>query len=354
MTATPSAPQPCNPDGETYAEPPFYRSLAYRWAPIIIQDTASKWNADFIGRVDFDGDWRSNNNWDDLPAAGIAPYIYYDVLETPTHWFIHYHTFHPRDWDNAFFGTCGPDPDCHENDTENMLVMVQKDGSTYGRFRLLETRAHDDFYQYALANDGVGNGTGPGADDLDNDAERGFTLFTDSSVGVTDPRPAVYVESKGHGICEWWDNNGPYCTHPDDNVPGNDGVMYYPSATATPSVPPDPEGGQWSSFKSPYNLISIWDDVWVLRSCIGNGLTFDGQFTYAGVHGNGTASVGLAMDGDDYADDAGTAWWAQSDGTNDLAAGDWTFDPARTVVRQLTIAEPVDPNYTYNPYFGIQ
>ena len=50
------------------------------------------------------------------------------------------------------------------------MVMVQKDGSTYGRFRLLETEAHDDFYQYALANDGVSNGTGPDADDLDNDA----------------------------------------------------------------------------------------------------------------------------------------------------------------------------------------
>lgn len=352
-TATPFAPQPCNPDSESFNEPPFYRTLAYRWAPIIIQDTASQWNADFMGRIDFDGDWRSNNNWNNLPSAGIAPYVYYDVLETATHWFIQYHTFHPRDWNNAFFGTCGPDPDCHENDTENMLVMVQKDGSTYGRFRMLQTRAHNDFYQYALANDGVGNGVGPDADDLDNDAERGFTLFTDTSVGLTDPRPAVYVESKGHGICDWWDNNGPFCTHSDDTVPGGDGVMYYPNATATPSVPPNPEGGLWSNFKSPYNLLSLWDDVWVLRSCIGNGNTFDGAFTYGGVSGNGSASIGLAMDGDDHADDAATAWWAQSDDSNNLAPGDWTFDPAVTVTRQLTFAEGVDATYSYNPFFGI-
>lgn len=247
VTPTPSAPQPCNPDSETYGEPAFYRALAYRWAPIIIQDTASQWNADFMGRIDFDGDFRSNNNWDDLPAAGIAPYVYYDVLETATHWFIQYHTFHPRDWDNAFFGTCGPDPDCHENDTENMLVMVQKDGSTYGRFRVLETRAHNDFYEYALPNDGVSDGTGASADDLDDDAERGFSLFTDTSVGITDPRPAVYVESKGHGICDWWDNNGPYCTHSDDTVPGGDGIYYYPDASATPTVPPNPTGGNFLS-----------------------------------------------------------------------------------------------------------
>jgi hypothetical protein len=356
-TASPTSgpPQPCNPDSESYGEPAFYRSLAYRWAPIIIQDTASKWNADFIGKMNYDNDWRSNNNWDNLPSAGIAPYLYYDVVETSTHWFIQYHTFHPRDWDNVFFGTCGPSSDCHENDTENLLVMVQKDGSTYGRFRLLETRAHNDFYQYALANDGVGNGTGASAEDIDDDAERGFALFTDTSVGVNDPRPAIYIESKGHGICDWWDNNGPFCTHPDDMVGsgGNDGVMYYPSETATPSVPPDPEGGQWYNFKSPYRLISLWDDAWVLRSCLGNGMTFDIAFTYPGVAGNGGPYIGKAMDGDDYADDAATAWWAQSDDSNNLAAGDWTINPADTVLRQLTFSESVDPTYIFNPFLGI-
>ena len=352
-TKSPTAapPQPCNPDSESYSEPAFYRSLAYRWAPIIIQDTASKWNADFIGKINYDNDWRSNNNWDNLPSAGIAPYLYYDVVETATHWFIHYHTFHPRDWDNVFFGTCGPASDCHENDTENLFMMIQKDGSTYGRFRLMETEAHTSFYQYALADDGVSCGTGADADDLDNDAERGFTLFTDCSVGVNDPRPAIYIESKGHGICDWWDNNGPYCTHSDDAVPGDDGVMYYPSATATPSVPPNPSGGLWSNFKSPYNLISIWDDVWVLRSCLGNGMTFDAPFTYPGVAGNGSPYIGGAMDGDDYTADAGTAWWAQNHGN--LAPGDWTMDSAHTVLRQLTFSEPVDTTYVFNPYLGI-
>jgi hypothetical protein len=351
-TATTST-APCNPDSESYSEPAFYRSLAYRWAPIIMQDTAAKWNADFIGRVDYDNDWRGNDNWDNLPGAGIAPYIYYDVLETPTHWFIGYHTFHPRDWDDVFFGTCGPFSDCHENDTENLFMVIQKDGSTYGRFRVMETEAHTSFYQYALANDGVSNGTGPDADDIDDDPERGFSLFVDTSVGVNDPRPAIYIESKGHGICDWWDNNGPYCIHPDDKVgsSGNDGVMYYPSATAVPTVPSNPNGGQWYNFKYPYQLISLWDDVWVLRSCLGNGMAFDGPFTYPGVSGNGSPYIGNAMDGDDYAADAGTAWWAQAHGN--LAPGDWTMDPASTVLRQLTFAESVDRNYIFNPFFGI-
>lgn len=349
-----TTPDPCNPDSESYSEPAFYRSLAYRWAPLIMQDTASKWNADFIGRLDFDNDWVSNNNWQDLPSAGIAPYLYYAVLETSTHWFIFYNTFHPRDWDDVFFGTCGPFSDCHENDTENLFMMIQKDGSTYGRFRLMETEAHTSFYQYALANDGVNSGTGPDADDIDDDPERGFSLFVDTSVGVNDPRPAIYIESKGHGICDWWDNNGPYCVHPDDMVgsSGNDGVMYYPNATAVPTAPPDPSGGQWYNFKYPYQLISVWDDVWVLRSCLGNGKTFDSPFTYPGVSGNGSPYIGGAMDGDDYSADAATSWWAQNHGN--LAPGDWGMDPARTVLRQLTFAETVDQTYIFNPFFGIR
>lgn len=92
----------------------------------------------------------------------------------------------------------------------------------------------------------------------------------------------------------------------------------------------------------------------MLRSCLGDNMTFDIPFTYAGVAGNGSPSIGKAMDGDDYADDAATAWWAQSDDSNNLAAGDWTIDPADTVLRQLTFSESVDRTYSFNPFLGIQ
>ena len=64
---------------------------------------------------------------------------------------------------------------------------------------------------------------------------------------------------------------------------------------------------------------------------LANNMTFDTPFTYPGVAGNGSSFIGGAMDGDDYADDAATAWWAQSDDNNNLAPGDWTIDPAGTV-----------------------
>ena len=341
----------CDPASESINEPAFHEDLAYRWAPLVIQDTAGDQYTDFIGKVNYDGDWKGNNNWNNLPSTSIPPYLYYNVIETSTHWFIYYHTFHPRDWNNIFFGTCAPGSDCHENDTENLMVMVRKDGSTYGEFRLLQTQAHGEFYQYALAGSGVTNDI----DDLDNDGERGFTLFTDSSVGITDPRVAVYIESKGHGVCEWWDNNGPFCIHPNDMVgtSSNDGVMYYPNASATPQEPADPEGGNWFEHKSPYRLISSWEDMWPLRSCIGDGKLNDGTTTYPGVSGNGIPEIGKALDGDDHADDAATAWWLQTDGDSHINPGDWAIRPAETVEVQLNFSEPVSTNYLYNPYIGI-
>ncbi len=346
----------CNPDSETHVTSSFHTDLGYRWAPFVIHDTAGQWQSDMIGKVNFDNDWTGRNNWENRPSNGLPPYLYFNVVETSTHWFVFYHSFHPRDWNNAFFGTCGPDPDCHENDSENIVVVLQKDGSTYGRFRALITKAHSDFRQYALAGDGVSNGT----DDLDNDPERGFTLFTDSSLGITDPRPAIYIESKGHGICDWYDNNGPTCSHPNDKVgtSSNDGIYYYPDRNATPVAPPNPTGGQWYNHKRPYNLISAMDDVWVLRSCYGNstGYLFGPTFSYSGVSGNGSSLVGKAMDGDTYGDDAATAWWAQTDtsGGQSFTDGEWGFDPAATMDEMLTFTDTWSFTYTYNPYFGIE
>ena len=75
--------------------------LAYRWAPIHYQDTSSAYySADYLAPVDYDGDWNTLNNWEDLPThtSGLTGTVYYSIVETGTHWFIVYAFFHPRDW----------------------------------------------------------------------------------------------------------------------------------------------------------------------------------------------------------------------------------------------------------------
>lgn len=50
--------------------------------------------------------------------------------------------FHPRDWSDSLFDTE------HENDSEGVLLTVQRDGSQYGVLKSAITVAHEDFYSY--------------------------------------------------------------------------------------------------------------------------------------------------------------------------------------------------------------
>src|SRR5262245_37582215 len=75
------------------ATPADRAALALRWAPIHYQDVdptgshALGGAADYITRVDYDGDLNGRNNWDNagnsaFPKAGHA---YFSVVETSTH-----------------------------------------------------------------------------------------------------------------------------------------------------------------------------------------------------------------------------------------------------------------------------
>ena len=74
--------------------------IASHFAPIFYQALGDKPRSDYITNFDFDGDWKGNNNWENLANTEfpLKAYIYYSVAETATHFFIHYAVFHPRDY----------------------------------------------------------------------------------------------------------------------------------------------------------------------------------------------------------------------------------------------------------------
>ena len=118
----------------------FYFELAENWAPVWYQDTDSDdYDADYITNFNFDGNWNGTDNWENQPGYTLNANIYYWVVETETHWFIGYADFHPRDW--KVMGH-------HENDMEACLLVVNRDGSTYGEIISMITIAHLDFYSY--------------------------------------------------------------------------------------------------------------------------------------------------------------------------------------------------------------
>jgi hypothetical protein len=282
--------------------------LAARWAPVHYQDTDSTdYDADYLSRIDFDGEWDTLNNWEhqDDSLARLTGWAYYSVVSTETHWFLLYGFYHPRDWCDWPF--CGS-TDSHENDMEGALLTVRRDGSTYGKFEAMVTVAHSDFYSFTPS----GSPYTSGRETIDG------TVVMQSYGGVY--RPTTFQEAKGHG-CKAW--NG---------ADLGDGVVYYPDG-ATAEVP---SGGNDRFVK--YRLTSVFASggLWAHRN---DSATFAGWGTFRGDNGKDNA--------------ANAPWgWDDHDDGSDLQRGLLATDPALLVSAYFGNEGSFSRTYTSNGYLG--
>ncbi len=117
--------------------------LVFAHAPVLHQDVDATGKhslggkSDFVTTIDFDGDWNTSNNWENIERKVPLAACYYSVSETATHWFILYCFYHPRDWaDDPLTEVLGIKAFEHENDLEGMLAIVARPavpgGSPFG------------------------------------------------------------------------------------------------------------------------------------------------------------------------------------------------------------------------------
>jgi len=178
--------------------------IASHFAPIFYQALGDKPRSDYITNFDFDGDWKGNNNWENLANAEfpLKAYIYFSVAETATHFFIHYAVFHPRDYKGGErkgtilsdliregqkaggkYDPTGLGDEAalaHENDMEGALVVAKKNGNHLDDAEVVfvETLAHNKFNRYQP-----------------DESQAGF-----SKLMLEGQHPLLYIEPKGHGI----------------------------------------------------------------------------------------------------------------------------------------------------------
>ncbi|MFJ6198215.1 hypothetical protein [Micromonospora sp. NPDC092111] len=281
---------------------PTDADLAYRWAPVHYQDTAtSNYIGDYLAPVDYDGDWNTRNNWENLGAyqRGLVGTVYYSVVESPTHWFISYGYFHAQDW-KTFFP--------HENDMEGLLLTVRKDGTEYGAAEAMVTLAHDNFYSYVPA----GGAYRDGRENIDG------TLLMQVHDGAA--HPTSFQETKGHGCYNW---NG-------SSFPGGDGIVYYPSRSGGKV----PTGG--NDRAASYQLVDVFaaGGLWARRS---DPQTFGGWGSFAGDTGTTNAAR------------APWYWDDRTDGS-DLQAGAINTNPAYLISVYFSNIGAFSLDYLRNPY----
>ncbi|MGH3736924.1 MAG: hypothetical protein ACRDT6_15135 [Micromonosporaceae bacterium] len=279
--------------------------LAYRWAPVHYQDTdSSDYDADYLTRIDFDGDWNTLDNWEaqDDSVSRLTAWVYYSVVSTSTHWFIGYGFYHPRDWCEGRVAGLA-----HENDMEGVLLTVRRDGSAYGTFEAMVTVSHIDFYSYTPGSSSYTNGR----EDIDG------RVRMQSYGGYL--RPTTYQEAKGHG-CR---------AYPGYN-PGGDGVVYYPSSS-TAEVP---SSGTDQFVR--YRLTNVFatSGLWAHRY---HSATFASWGTFRGDNGTNNAAH------------APWGWDDHNDGS-DLPRGLLATDPAKLVSTYFGNEGSFSRTYTYNPY----
>jgi hypothetical protein len=286
-------------------EVPFsYEELARRYAPIIYQGTAT--DQDYITAVDFDGDWLSNNNWENQPSGDLSAHVYYSVIETETHWFVFYSLFHPRDYTDD---PCEKSEGCHENDMESIQMIVRKDGSSFGRLQAMQTLAHGYIYLYPA----------------DDSVSKGF-LEPVANVRMEEGPPVVFVETYGHGIYGKKIILVPHTT-----------IYRVGNEAQTPEELGDKDVS--------YRLVPIYDTLWQRRGEIGPGKTFDQPFDYRG------QTLGYSFDGEDWGQDKANSPWGYNQATgNTLARGDWFLDPAKALLFHATFEGDFSTQYLYNPY----
>ena len=69
-------------------------AVAYRYAPVLYQ-RVMRGKYDLLRRMDFDGDWDTLNNWEHTSDdSDRSAWVYYDVRETDSHYYVSYVLYH--------------------------------------------------------------------------------------------------------------------------------------------------------------------------------------------------------------------------------------------------------------------
>jgi hypothetical protein len=288
--------------------------IAFHFAPIHYQfvdrngRNGLDGRADFVTRVDFDGDWNARNDWENAAHYPLPGTVYHSVVETKSHWFVVYAFFHPRDWADSLFNTE------HENDCEGVLVVARRDGTRFGKLEAAVTIAHSDFYSFVPAS----GRWSAAAETIDG------ALELDTNSGE---RPLTTQEAKGHALKAWRSGDS------------FDGIVYRPSRI--PGPPPTP-GDRTAS----YVLVDVFElgGLWQRRN---DADLFVRTGAFAGNDGGGCGSGAVLC-----TLNAANPPWNWDDTDDGVPRGAIATDPVSLVTRYFRIPEPLSRSYAYNPFLA--
>jgi Zn-dependent protease with chaperone function len=329
--------------------------IAALYAPVFRQALGDSPRHDYITRFDFDGDWTGDNNWDNAGDEGYAlpSTVYFNVIETRTHYFIHYSVFHPRDYKGGNAAGAGLseliregaerfgdyDPTglaesavlAHENDMEGAMVIAEKDAGP-GAVVYVETLAHNQFLQYRPIRR-LAAATGNASE---------------TEVQLVDSHPVFYIEPKGHGI-EAYHGGDPVA----DDVHGFVVYSFTGESEQASATSGEQEVG--------YDLLPMASTLWPAAQA-GTNETYGDSFDYGSWTldvGDATREFEVGIVGSMFRGVVGgrnmarPPWgWFDAD-EQDRRQGEWFLTPAETVKRHFGLGESFSTIYIHHPVLSV-
>ncbi len=320
--------------------------LAY--APVVFQETRPEHappSLDMPTRIDFDGDAIGNNNEENIRIEPTPPLaLYYAIVETETHYFLTYSIFHALDW-----STSSPliPYSWHENDMENLQVVVQKTGEDREEGVVLIAAQAHLWTTFVRNPDLIPRSTGFASREL-------VLLDEEGRAGSWGTHPAVVVRAGGHAI---YDLAREIEVHPGDLPEVESSVRLLPAGLSTAAFD---AGNRYEEDRATlrYDLLSTHDAFYLpyLRGeQIGDGQLFDGELNY---QDELVSHFGLPrhFDSDRLSGpgkrDAGILPFAFSSWLTSRDLGVLFFNPAKKYVDEFSAAQDWSRVYLYHPYMG--
>lgn len=196
---------------------------------------------DFIAAVDFDGDARALNNWENMTEHPLQAVVYYSVQETDTHYFVGYYFYHPRDDAEIWL-------DRHENDFEGIMLAVPRSSDGFLPPEFMYTQGHGNVFFYLYTHDMAS------VKMLENSIHAGHLLLEgDRAVVYIAPNGTLF--NAGHSV-ESAAGNSTYW------AVGNSGVRYYHGGEAQE---PATFNGAYEKNRCSYALRPL-TELWDMRS----------------------------------------------------------------------------------------
>ncbi|MBL4846808.1 MAG: hypothetical protein JKY65_14915 [Planctomycetes bacterium] len=202
--------------------------LAARYAPVIYQEI-DKGRMDYLRRVDFDGDWNALNNFANADAGrgDSRGYVYYEIKETETHFFVTYVFFHAGVKSGAkikFIRKLRS----HENDLGGVTMVVAKKARPGREIEAMMAADGDSLRVYDnmpkkvdgkrvrwTRNNGSFQGPMRFVDEVDHPL-----------VDLERTHPQIWIEGRTHEVYAYTGRDDRYA------FDGEEGVVYAPTGVA--------------------------------------------------------------------------------------------------------------------------